>query len=946
MTDTLAILRQRRSRRQHQRRSAEGRSLRAALGVGFVLGALLAVGILVGAFAYADLTRDLPPLDQILVYLDPQDGTLLQPTRIYDRTGDVLLAELAPPGAPRRYLFVDDSAPAAFSPQLVAVLVATLDPSYWTHAGYTLDGLADPNSHPTLTQKLVFDLLLSHEAPTPRRALRERLLAAQLTARFGREKVLEWFLNSANFGRYAYGAEAAAQSYFGKSAQDVTLAEAALLVAALESPALNPIDAPQAATERQQSIIQSLSINNVIDEATAARARAAEVTLRAPAPLRDLAPAFTSLALSQLETQFGRARIERGGLDIITTLDYSLQLQTACAAQTQIERLAGQNVTVPAADGSVCAAADQLPPIPPGQGQQAASAAALVLDPVTGQVLAFIGEQAAGGIESGWRARPAGTLLTPFVYLTGFTRGLSPASLMWDIPGETGSLPVQNLDGSYHGPVRARVALANDYLVPAAQVFSQMGAGNVLRTLQTFGIDSPALSDPAALITGDVPLSPLALARAYAIFAAQGVQYGQPLAGAALEPTAVLRAVTPEHAVLLDWSLPRSAQIVSPQLAYLVTHILKDEPARAPSLGSPSPLSVGQVAAAKLGQISSQTGAWVVGYTPQRLTLVWMQSQSGALLDPRIAAGLWSGLVRHTARSLPPADWRLPPGVTPLEVCDPSGLIPTIYCPVTALEVFLNGNEPTQFDTLYQPFDINIETGFLATVFTPVQLVERRVFLVVPPAARDWAAASGIQTPPNAYDTIQPRRTQPAAQITSPGMFGLVYGKLPIIGSARGDDFLYYRLQYGQGLNPLSWFQIGENTARAVDGDVLSEWDTAKLNGLYALRLQVVRFDQTVLTDTIQVIIDNQPPQAAITFPHEGESYPGGAPLPLRARVADDYALAKVEMYLDDRLLSTLGGPDYTFTWQPTPGAHTLRLLAVDQAGNQAEAVVTFTVNK
>ncbi len=944
MTDILAILRQRRTRRQAQRRSAQSRATRAALGLGFALSVLLAAGLLSAAFAYADLTHDLPSLDQIPALLDPQTGPLLQPTRLYDRTGEILLAELAPPNAPRRFLSLDPASPDSFSTQLTVTLVATLDPSFWTHPGYSLDGLTDPNAHPTLTQKLVFDLLLADEPPTLRRALRERLLAAQLTARFGREQVLTWYLNSANFGRYAYGAESAAQAYLGKSAHDLNLAESALLVAALESPALNPLDAPQTATQRQIEIIQSLSLNGVIDAETAARARAAEITLRpAQAPL-NRAPSFVSLVLSQLAPQLGRARLERGGLNIITTLDAPLQRQTVCALQTQIAHLAGENRSIPAADGAPCAAADLLPPIPPGQPSLTANAAALVLDPLSGQVLAFSGEQSAGGVESPWVPRPAGTLLTPFLYLTGFTRGLSPASLLWDIPGETASLDIPNPDGRFHGPLRARVALVNDYLNPAAQVLEQMGALNVRRTLQTFGLDAPAFSDPAALISGDAPLPPLTLARAYGIFAAQGVQYGQPLSPGGLEPAAVLRVETSDHAVLRDWSAPQAAQIVSPQLAYLINHILKDEAARAPTLGASSLLDVGRPAAVKLAQAPQPTSAWALGYTPQRLVLVWLRADS--TLDPRLAGGLWAGLMRYAARDLPVQDWPPPPGVTLLEVCDPSGLLPTIYCPTTALEVFLNGNEPTQFDTLYQPFDVNIETGFLATVFTPPQLVERRVYLVTPPAARAWAAAAGIQTPPEDYDTIQPRPPQPGAQITSPGMFGLVYGKLPILGSAGGENFLYYRLQYGAGLNPQTWYQIGENTARAVQGGVLAEWDTTGLNGLYALRLQVVDFDQTVRTDTIQVIVDNLPPQVSITYPREGETYPANAPLTLQAQVSDNYALDKVEIYLGARLLDTLSGPPFTLTWSPAPGVHTLRLRAADQAGNLTEASVTFTASK
>ena len=170
----------------------------------------------------------------------------------------------------------------------------------------------------------------------------------------------------------------------------------------------------------------------------------------------------------------------------------------------------------------------------------------VILDPQSGQILAAVGDITAGGQGNSLNAHPAGTAITPFIYLTGFSRGLNPASLAWDIPS---ALPVPGQ--VYHGPVRLRTALANDYLPPAQSVLSQMGLESVQNIAASFGLDLPA-----GLLVDDFDLSPVALAGAYGIFANNGTQAGQTLASAVLQPAALLKVSGVDHSIWADWTVP------------------------------------------------------------------------------------------------------------------------------------------------------------------------------------------------------------------------------------------------------------------------------------------------------------------------------------------------------------------------------------------------------
>ncbi|MGZ9223245.1 MAG: transglycosylase domain-containing protein, partial [Anaerolineales bacterium] len=331
MPSTLPILRARRERRLARQRANQYRTRNAFLSVGMILSLLIAGLILTTAFAYVRLTRGLPSVEILPRLLNPPDGLLLQPSRIYDRTGQSLLFSFSPNDNPRHYIPLSDTNPQHLPKSLADSVIAKTDPDFWRHSGYSVVGITNYENHPTIAQRLVFDLLLFNEPPSLRRALRERILAAQITAQFGRTQILEWHLNSAHFGRYAFGADAASQLYLGKSATGLSPAESAILAAVSDSPSLNPFDAPQTALQRGRETLELMKAQKLLSNEATANALGESPVFQTPPPARpQLASAFTNVLLSQLDSRFPRARIERGGLTIISTLDYELQKQSSC----------------------------------------------------------------------------------------------------------------------------------------------------------------------------------------------------------------------------------------------------------------------------------------------------------------------------------------------------------------------------------------------------------------------------------------------------------------------------------------------------------------------------------------------------------------------------------------------------------------------------------------
>jgi len=943
----ILTIRNRKLRRQKtQQRAAAGWR-----GTGRVLAAVLSlvagVAALLGGWQYAQITRDLPSIESLPFLLDRQNGTLLQPTRLYDRTGETLLQTLEVPGVQRRFLSADLNEEEHFSPHLLRLTVAVLEPGFWKSAGFSL--AAWQRTEPqTIAERLVDDLLLNGEPRSLQQAARMRILAGQATALFSRTQILEWYLNSASYGHQIYGAENAARFYLGKTAQDLTLAESALLVTVAGSPALNPADAPAAALELQRELLISLQQKGMINAVEMDAALAEKVTFaRTTNAASGLAPALTRLALEQMAKTAGDQAVERGGWRILTTLDADLQRQLECAAHTQLLRVEGY-----VEDGRMeCSAARLLPGLTENGGYLPASltASAVVIDPQNGQILALLGDTMLSGESSTLSERPAGSLLTPLVALAGFTRGLSPASLLWDLPGE--GVNGANPDGDTHGPVRLRTAVANDIIRPLADWLVQMGSESVWRVLRPLGLELTVAANGADALFGGASVDLVETSKVFAILANRGLRPAQAAPNDSDGPGIILQAEAPDGSIYSASEPAGNEPVVSEGLAYLVNNILSDSAARRASLGYPNALEIGRPAAAKMGTAEHGRQAWAVGYTPYRVALVSFylpESEVGNRVSPDIAGGLWHAVMQTASLNLSPDGWEIPAGVVETEVCDPSGLLPTAACPNRVQEIFLQGTEPSSYDTLYRSLEINRETGRLATVFTRPELIEEQVYLMLPENARAWALSHGVPMPPDGYDVIQSPVVQAGVSLSEPAFFAYVNGKVVVKGTAAGEQFTSYALQAGQGINPQTWIQIDETRTSPVTGGKLGEWDTGGLNGLYALRLVVVRTDQRVDTAVIQVTVDNTPPALASTYPLAGAALQAvNGSLTLQAEVGDEVGLERVEWWLDGKKACVRSTAPFVCVWSGKTGRHTLLLKAVDLAGNQSETErITFDVVK
>lgn len=941
--ESTSLINRRHQRRARGSKSQRRRFSRFGMGVFAVLSLLGALLVIAGGAAYSSLTHDLPSVELLPVLLNPQDGQLLQPTRIYDRSGEHLLYALENQGVPRRFLSAQPDAPSHFSPQLLQTTLTLLDPTFWNNPGFDWQHLSDPQAQ-TIAERLVSDLLLENEPVSLRRSLRMRILAGQITAQYGRAQILEWYLNSASFGHLAYGAESAAQLYLGKSAGELNLQESILLATVAQAPALNPLDAPGASVERLDAALNDLFSTGAISAEDYQAARSSPPMLQsAPPDGNPPARAFVNQVISELSARIGKQKLERGGLQIITSLDYNLQKQSQCALETQLQRLTGETTSSPD-----CEAARLLPSLAPGAAAYPTSlqGSSLILDLETGEVLAMVGDSTPQGEKESSIGHQPGSLLAPFIATAGFSRGWSPASLVWDIPD---TLPAEdaalsNPDGTYHGPQRLRTALANDYLIPITNLMLQLGPETVWKISGPLGLSTLAEDNASEQILyqgGSLHL--LELAQAYSTFANLGIQVGQQTSGQTIQPITVISAATLSGQKLIEQQAPQTRAVLSAQLAYLTHSILSDETARWDSLGYPNALEIGRPAGAKIGQTQSGKDVWTVGYTRQRLAITWMglADESSTRLDPKAAAGLWHALIQYASRDLPVEDWEMPAGISVMNVCTPSGKLPTQDCPIVVSEVFLNGNEPIEVDDLYRTLQINRETGRLATVFTPPELIKEETFLVVPAEAEEWALTAGLPLPPRDYDTIQSPSMLPDVQITSPASFSYVRGSVDLLGSAEGERFASYRLQIGRGLNPLSWQQIGKASEIPVHNGLLASWNTTEVpDGLYALRMIVTRQNQEINTATIQVTVDNTPPSLAVAYPSAGQQfkYLADPRITFQAAVEDEVGIRRVQWLIDGVSIGESVEAPYAWSWTPTSGEHTLVVRAEDFAGNITES--------
>lgn len=901
----------------------------ALAGVGLALAGLaLALGV-----AYTRLTWDLPPVTALADWLDPETGIFWYPTRIYAADGS-LIAPRGPDTAPVPYV------PLGQMPDtVVQTTLAALDPQFWQH-----DGVIGPwwqvDAPRTLAQRLVSRFLLAARASDPRVRWQERLLARQATAHYGQGQILEWYLNTATYGPGVYGIADAARVYFDKTPTELTWAEAAWLAVAARTPPPDPAQPSDDRIEQARALLEAL----------AAAGRAPAQAWTPPAPLaRDqaYAPVTRGIFDALRRTLPFWPAVERG-LAVQSTVEPDLMAQAACL--TQAVR------TLTPADPATCANAVDLPlyrlqtPLPK------ASWHLVALDPHTGAVLAWYAspEDAAATV-------PMGSLIAPWVYAVAFSRGWGPASLLWDLPERVPlGLEVHNHDARFHGPMRARLALANGYEVPLADLLRQLDPRTVWPTVRRLGLSGW----PAALtwepLQSEVALSPVAVAHGLSPFATLGAQAGLPQPYAADLLPRWWRAVQAiDGRAVPDAPVPTTRALLDPALAYLVTHSLSDGPAHRPTLPPGDPLEDVEPAAVALGRTPEGRVVWVALWSPTRVAVVAVDARASeappeaVALAARVLARAWWQAV-HPAT---PEPWPRPPQVVQVPVCDPSGLLPTEDCPNVVLEVFLQDQVPTQTDPYYRRLKIHRPSGLLATVFTPPHEVEERVFFLWPPEARAWAQEQGLPVPPQAYAPIRPPEPDPELHLSQPGMFAYVQGQVHLYGVVAGSARAY-RVQVGAGPDPDEWITIAQGPAPAQG--LLGVWDTSGLAGLYTVQLMAIDADDRVRTYTVPVTVDAQPPRVTVRTPRDGGRYcpvqpcdtrpspraPADVALPVEIRAEDDLALAEVRAWIDGAPLARWAQGPFIVAWPPTPGTHTLRVEARDEAGNRTTVTLTFQVEE
>ncbi|MCG2786619.1 MAG: penicillin-binding protein 1C [Anaerolineae bacterium] len=695
---------------------------------------LISLLLLILGAAYFYIFADLPNVNSL------PDRLNTPSIRITDRNG-LLLYEILPEIGGRHAVLSPENIPVCMKLATIAVE----DKSFYSNPGIDWQGILRAvwinlqggetlAGGSTITQQAARSLLLTDEMfeRSLRRKLRESVLAWQMTRVLSKDEILALYLNQTFYGGFAYGIEAAAQTYFGKPASDLLLSECALLAGLPQAPAYyNPFSNPEAASERQKIVIGLMDANGFI---TAAERQQAEQTpLRynsSPFPIR--APHFIWMVKAELDRLDLAAH---NSLIVRTTLDLNAQTLAEAAVTRQIAAFKTET----------------------GIDHRVNNAAVVVLDVGTGEILALVGSadyfdhSIAGAVNMAASPRQPGSAFKPFIYAQAFNPS-NPESWTAATPildAETTFLGPENqvyIPKNYnrkeHGPVPARVALASSLNIPAVLTLQKVGVDEMTRLARRMGIDS--LARPTdydlSLALGGGQMSLLELASAYAVFANQGFFVGQ---------TAILEIRDADGNILYQPEPTAQIQIFDSRVAWLISDILSDDIARQLGFGKNSTLKIDRPAAVKTGTTTNFHDNWTIGYTPDLVVGVWVgNSDRQAMRDVdglTGAAPIWQETIRGLLRGRPVERFLRPDGLTRQEICTFSGLLPTPFCEMTHLEWFLDETLPTQPDTVYRQIWLDITSGGPADDSTPAQNRQSIVVLDLPIQAQRWASVQGLR---------------------------------------------------------------------------------------------------------------------------------------------------------------------------------------------------------
>ena len=611
-------------------------------------------------------------------------------TKIYDRNG-VLLYKIYKE---------KNRTPVSLDAIPLHVRLATLaaeDAEFYNHPGFSVRGIlrafirnlrkGELSGGSTITQQLVKNALLTPEKTIVRK-LREIALSMGVELAFTKDQILEMYLNEVSYGGTAYGIEEAAQVYFGKKVGELTLSEAALLAGLPKSPTkFSPFGAnPDLAIERQREVLRLMRINKYITSEQEESEK--NKALSFAANKTDIkAPHFVMYVRSQLVEKYGEEVVEKGGLEVVTTLDYSIQKLAEEVVKNEVEKLSKLNVR---------------------------NGAALVINPSSGEVLAMVGsknyfdQENDGNVNVTLRPRQPGSSIKVVNYAYALANDYTPATIVDDspvtfaVPGQPPYSP-KNYDGAYRGKISLRSALAESRNIPAVKVLASYGVGKMLEQGENMGITT--WNDPRgyglSLTLGGGEVKLIDLAKVYATIANYG---GRPEIVSILRITNYKGKILDEYACaesnFLKGDICDKEHVLDPRVAYLLIDILKDGSARAPAFGLSSYLVIPghPEVVVKTGTSNDLKDNLTAGFNQKYLVLTWVGNNDSSPMS-RIASGvtgaspIWNKIMSAVLAKEENNEWEIPNGLVKMAICPLTGTLSCEDC-ASRYELFLEEKAP------------------------------------------------------------------------------------------------------------------------------------------------------------------------------------------------------------------------------------------------------------
>lgn len=674
------------------------------LGITFFSFVVLVIGISCLSFWYVFL-RDLPAPS----VLTTRHQALT--TRIFDRKGRLL------------YKFYKNEnrtlIPLPEIPLHLRQATITIeDKDFYSHPGISPRGIVSAlwrnistgsvTGGSTITQQLVKNALLTPQKSWTRK-IREAVLAIEVEFRYTKDQILEMYLNEVPYGGSTYGVSEAAETYFGKRVQDLSLAESAFLAGLPASPTdYSPYgEHPELAKARERQVLGEMVQRGYITQGQADLAAAEKLELRPP-NIHILAPHFVMYVRSLLVQKYGNQIVDQGGLQVFTSLDLDVQDTVQKIVTDEVKKVNFLHIT---------------------QG------AALVTNPATGEILAMVGSKdyfdttQNGNVNATLALRQPGSSIKPVNYAVALSNGFTPATIIPDTPitfqtpGQPPYSPV-NYDGKSHGNVPLRIALASSYNVPAVKVLAAVGLTRMIDQGRKMGITT--WKDPSryglslTLGGGDVYMTDLSVV--YGTLANMGARVDlHPILriddsqGHILEKDTCTDAVLPSpitnQGFLTQFPLPPGEPtlvgcdkqpVLDPRVAYMLSSILSDNNARAPAFGSHSDLVIpGHQVPVKTGTTNNLKDNWTIGYTRNLLAAVWVGNFDSSPMS-YVASGvtgaspIWRKIMTTLLSDKPDTPFAPPQDIVKAEVCEETGTLSCRACPTKRTEYFLPDTVPTQ----------------------------------------------------------------------------------------------------------------------------------------------------------------------------------------------------------------------------------------------------------